>query len=165
MYMWRRHQLSAMQLAGLAILGSMLLASVFLLPLPVERWFHAMGWLGRLLASLPLFAAGITLMLLAESRFKNGVQNSRWSEEEIAPVRELLLSPWCRVFSIAMLIASAVLMFVEAHHYRGIGWALLIFGQSATRLQMAFRQPTPKNPSRPNWTNFSPIQSDLWGKR
>src|ERR1700722_10518862 len=163
--MARRFQLSAIQYAGFALLGRVLVASFFVLPQPFGRWFDAMGWFGRLLVLLPFFAAGTTLMLIAESRFKNGVQNGRWSEEEIAPLRAVLESPWWTAGSIAMLIASAVMMFIAAHHYRGIGWALLIVGQSLTRLQLGFRRPTPKNPSGPNWTNFSPIRSEHWGER
>jgi hypothetical protein len=160
-----RHQLSAMQLAGVAVLGSVLASSSFIVPVTSNQRFCSMGWLGRLLLLLPFFAACITLTLMAESRFKDGVRNNRWSEEEIAPVREVLLSPWWTFFSVVTLIASGILMFVSAHSYRDIGWALFVIGQSATRLQTAFRQPTPKNPSGPDWKSFSPIRSEHWGER
>jgi len=164
--MARRFQLSATQYAGLALLGSFLIASVFVIDLPLDRWFGLSSWPSRLLVMLPFFGVGIALMLVAESRFRDGIQNGIWRDEETSRMRAVFTSPWWAAFVIAMLITSAVLMLGFSHHYRGIAWALLGVGQSLSRLGLAFRQTTPKNPSSfPSWSALSPIQSDHWGER
>ena len=160
-----RSQLSPRQLVLIAVLGNLVFASVFFLGVPLDRWMQGIGIFGRLLFVGLFFAVGMMAALTAESRFRNGVRSNQWSEEEIAPLREVLLSGLWTVFSISSLIASAVLMFVAAHHYRGIGWGLLTMGQSLTRLQIAFRLKTPKNPGGPSWPNFAPIRSEHWGER
>jgi len=164
--MGRRVQLSARQYVGLALLGSLLLACSFVADLPIDHWFPAASRLTSVLVMLPFFAIGTPLMLIAESRFRDGIQNGIWSEAEIVRLRAVLTSPFLTVICIAMLIAGIIVVFVAHHHYRGISWVLLIMGQSFTRLQMAFRPPTPKNPrSLLSWSNLSPIQSEHWGER
>jgi hypothetical protein len=141
------------------------MASAFVVALPVDRWFHALGKGGIAVIFFLFFAGAAILMLMAESRFRDGIQNGIWSEEELAPLRAVFTSPWMTAFSVAGLIAFITVMFLAPHPYRGLGWSLFIVNQSLMRLQMAFRRKTPKNPAPPTWSGLAPIQSEHWGER
>jgi hypothetical protein len=160
-----RFQLPAIQLAGLAVLGSLVMASAFVETLPFDRWFHDSGWLVRLLLILPTLVGGAALFYITQMRFVNGMQNGIWSEEEVAPIRAFFTSSWMVVFSIGALVAYCVLMFIAHRRYQGLGLALFIVMQCFTRLGMAFRRKTPQNPVTPQWSGLSPLQSEHWGER
>jgi hypothetical protein len=166
--MARRSQLPAMQLAGLALLCSVLCAATFFLPESFGQWLHAMGQQGRLLSLAALFIAFVSLLLMswkAETRFKNGVENGQWSEEELALLRNVLTSPWWTAFCVAILFGSVIAVIVTTHQYRGMAWPFLIVGRSLSSLRLAVQPRRPKNPMGLNWTNFAPIRSEHWGER
>jgi len=159
-------QLSAKQMAAVSGLGGLIAACSFLLPSARHMsppnpyypiWFWAVLMFGLLLV-------GFGISLVAESKLKRGIQNGRWSEDEVVSLRAVLESPWWGGLGIACLTASCVL-FAAFYAHRNVGYALMLAGQSISRLGMAVRRPRSGEPSGAVWQGLSPIRSEHWGER
>jgi hypothetical protein len=157
--------LSARQTAALSLFGALVASAGFLLPTPHRNAHESLAWL--IATMFALIIAGFAISFYASTDLESGLLNERWPEDEIASTRAVLASSLLTAASLLCLLASILFMSVS-RSTRDIGWALLLFGQSLTRLQTAAKPPRPNRSTSsftPNWNDFSPIHSDHWGER
>jgi hypothetical protein len=157
--------LSPLQTIALSILGALIASAGFVLPVPHHNGHDSPLWL--LAAMLALVIAGFAVSFYASTDLESGLSNERWPEDEITSTRALLGSSLVTGAALLCVIAAMVLMLI-ARSTRPSGWALLVFGQSLTRLQTAAKPPRPNRSASSfttNWNSFSPIHSDHWGER
>jgi len=163
-----RPDLSAAQFAGLGLLGVLITEAIFLAPLP--SLMHLGLFLGFLVGMVPV-ALGLGLYIWAITEIKNGVQNGIWTDNQLAPLRRITLSPYSTAIVFALLaVFLAFTLFNLANHanrsHRAWGWAAYLFLMFITQLQMATKQPTAKTTGPLiDWRTRAPIQSDHWGER
>jgi hypothetical protein len=164
-----RPDLSAAQFAGLGLLGILITEAIFLAPLP--SLMHLGLFYGFLLGMTPVLL-GLGLYIWSIAQIKDGVQNGQWTEDQLAPLRRITLSPYLTVTIFALLaVFLAFTLFSLASHahraYRVWGWAAYLFLMFITQLQLATKQPTVNVSTAPriDWRTRPPIQSDHWGQR
>jgi hypothetical protein len=156
--------LSARQTVALSILGALVASAGFILPIP-QHGHESPLWL--IATMFALIIAGFAISFYASTDLESGLANQRWPEDEIASTRAILSSSLVTAATL-LCVTAAMILVLSARSTRPIGWALLVFGQSLTRLQAAAKPPRTNHPTHyvpPNWTNFSPIHSDHWGER
>jgi hypothetical protein len=159
-------KLSAKQMAAVSGLGGLIAASGFLLPSarhmsPPKAYYPIWLWTVLMFGFL---LVGFGISLLAESKLKEGIGNERWSQDEVVSLRAVLESPWWGGLAIACLAASCVI-FAAFYAHRNVGYALMLAGQSISRLGIALRRPRDVQPGGTVWQSLSPIRSEHWGER
>jgi hypothetical protein len=156
-----RRDLGPWQVALLSLLGSALAGVLFLFPKVPTHWPL---WL-RLITGLGLLACGLIIYLKCISTFRDGVQNHRWTEQQLQSLRLVLESPYCKAFNISLVVAYIVFQFLIPH-LKGVGWVCFLFSMNLSQLIVGVRSPRPSTPSSLlSWQDFSPIHSDHWGQR
>jgi hypothetical protein len=156
-----RRDLGPWQVALLSLLGSALAGILFLFPKMPMHWPL---WL-RLITGLGLLASGFTIYLKFLSAFRDGVQNHRWTEQQLQSLRLVLESPYCKAFNISLILAYAVFVFLIPH-LKGVGWVCFLFTMNLSQLIVGIRRPRPESSnSLLGWRDLSPIRSDHWGQR
>ncbi len=158
--------LSAKQMALVSGLGGMLAAFGFLLPSARHMTTHPRYypvWLWILLFS-GLLAVGLGISVKADSKIKKGIRNGRWEEEEVVSLRAVLESPLWVTLGMACIIGCGVTLVAFPAH-QNVGWALMVTGQSFSRLAMSVRLPQTEGTASARFRNFAPIRSEHWGER
>ena len=148
-------------LAGYALVT----ASVLLLGL-----FPAPNLIAYRLPLIALSVLGIILgyavALLALSRLTQGIENTEWSNDELAQLQNKAQWPIWTPLTFLLIVASMGFMFLGRHgHHRMIVWVLLIPSQAISQLRYALRRPRKPGPGHSNlrWNDLHPLQSDHWG--
>ncbi|HEV2577404.1 MAG TPA: hypothetical protein VGU25_09360 [Acidobacteriaceae bacterium] len=109
---------------------------------------------------------GILIAFSAIGSLRKGIQNQRWSEEQIEPLRSWLESSYTTalliVFALSYLIGWALLA-----RFRTGGFVALVLGQLLSQLRWAVRRPpAPRSGLIANWRDqLAPIHSEHWGRR
>jgi cytochrome c biogenesis factor len=158
-------KLTALQTIALSVFGALLAAAAFILPIHHSNSQDSPGWL--LATMLALIIVGFAISFYATTDLESGLLNERWPEDEIISTRALLASSLITAATFLCVIAAGIFIWIS-HSTRDIGWALLLFVQSLTRLQTAAKPPRPNRSTSsftPNWNSFSPIRSEHWGER
>jgi hypothetical protein len=162
--------LSAPQLASLGLFGVLIAEAMFLAPLPALH-AHFGLFVSFMLGMTPVLL-GLGLYIWAVAQLKNGVQNGIWTEDQLAPLRRITLSPFLTATMFALLAEFLVLtlfnMSSHTHHaLRAWGWSAYLFLMYIQQLQMATKRPTVNVSTAPriDWRTRPPIQSEHWGER
>jgi hypothetical protein len=156
-----RRDLGPWQVALLSLLGTTLASVIFMFPKAPPHWPL---WL-RLVTGLALLAIGFTIYLKSLGALRDGVQNHRWTEQQLQSLRLVLESPYCKALNIALLVAYAVFVYFIPH-LKGVGWLCFLFTMNLSQLIVGVRRPRPEpSNSLLGWRDLSPIQSDHWGQR
>jgi hypothetical protein len=156
-----RRDLGPWQAALLALFGTTLPGVFFMFP---KMLMHS-GLLLRLIPALALLACGFTIYLKFISILKDGIQNHRWTEDQLQSLRLVLESPYCSVVNFSLLVAYVVLQFFVPH-LKGLGWVCFLLTMAVSQLIAAVHRPRPRPPSSlPIWRDLTPIRSDHWGQR
>src|ERR1700761_7515140 len=89
--------------ALLSFLGSLIACTIFIAPRP--RMHHS-DWFGAYaILCLVVFAFGAFFSLKSVGELKQGIENERWPETQIEPLRGHLESPYYTALSIGLLAA------------------------------------------------------------
>lgn len=151
--------------ALLSVLGSLIACSVFLaLPLFSSRMHHSRLLGGYLVFCLAVFVGATIFSLTSVGTIKQGIENQRWTEAQIEPLRAHLESPYYTALSIGLLVPFAIFEFVLQKRFGGLGWGCFLLSQTISQLRIALKRPRSSNPPI-DWHKFTPIHSDHWGSR
>lgn len=120
---------------------------------------------------LGIFLALITLsygsIIWAGSKLRDGVQNERWPDNAIQPLRAVVSSTTWKV-SLFLLLACLVvsLVFERTAHQYPYFWSIFCLQQGCTQLSYAARRPVRKSASgnRLDISNTLPLHSEHWGE-
>ena len=154
-----RRDLGPWQVALLSLLGSALAGVLFLFP---KMLTQGPLWL-RLITGLGLLACSFILYLKSIGAFRDGVQNHRWTEQQLQSLRLVLESPYCAVVNVSL---RAYVMFQFVMPHKGLGWVCFLLSMALSQLIGAVRRPRPElSNSLLGWRDLSPIHSDHWGQR
>ena len=165
---------SPVYFARVAIAGASLAASTWFLAFaPISRsctagcgfWgFISGNWLRMLVLITPL-AAGLPISLWAEGQMKNGYLDEKWSEAELAPARNLLLSPVWKWLNLSILALIFLGFVFRSRIGNAFAFSYLILAPFLTVMRMR-QMLTPRaeyEGALRDWRNFKPLQSDHWG--
>lgn len=147
--------------ALLSVLGSVIACTIFLGPW--HRMHRSSIFGAYALIGLAIFAAGAFVSLKFVSELKHGVENERWPEAQIEPLRAHLESPYYTALSIGLLVAFVVLGLLITR-FRGEAWGCFLLGQNISQLRLALKRPRHSTPPI-DWRSFGPLHSDHWGQR
>lgn len=166
--MQRRPRFSALQMAVLSALGGLLLASGFLLTIPLHRQLGNAGWVRRALLIFVPLLSGAVLTFVAEASLRRGLKDGRWPSADILSLRGLLESAVVKAVSCTFLLVSIGGFLLAPHRYKAVGWALLIVLQTLLRLQTLVHprpQASGQSHGKLDWRSIPPIRSEHWGQR
>jgi hypothetical protein len=162
--------LSATQFAFVGLLGVLIAEALFLAPLPVLREHFGLS-VSFILGMTPVLL-GLGLYIWAITQLRNGVQNGQWTEDQLAPLRRITLSPILTATMLSLFVAFVgfiVFDFASNNHHahRAWGWAAYLLLMFIQQLQMATKLPTLNLSTAPriDWRTHPPIQSEHWGER
>lgn len=154
---------SPAKLAALAM-ASYLIPSIFFVHPPL-RDPHFADRVPVVIAGIAVFAVCAFLSLKCVSTLRNGIENKRWPESQVEPLRNHFDQPLYTILSLALFVAFTLLEFATKH-YRGEGWVCYLVLQTISQLRIALKRPIPTTPGPlADWRNFGPIRSDHWGQR
>lgn len=149
-----------LRLAGWTALGSV----VSVIGFASVRAFRES--LPALLACAALALGGLVLVYYPTYQLRRGVENDRWSEEELGPLRRATEHPaWFAATFLLVIAMLASLVVVNSH--RPFFWGVFVLLQPLSQLSSAVRRP-PKaagHAARLDWSKVPPLQSDHWGER
>ena len=114
-----------------------------------------------------LVVVGVGGMFWLAHRLRNDVLNGRWSEETLAPFREVTGHILWNVGLVLLIVAMFAALTQDRHH-RTWFWVILFLLQTQTQLTAAFARPRtrPTGPGpRLDWRQVSPLRSEHWGER
>lgn len=148
--------------ALLSVLSSLVACAIFLVPGP--RMHHSRLFGAYLLFSLLIFAGFAILSLKFVRDFKQGIENERWPEAQIEPLRAHLESHFYTALSIALLAAFLIFEFPLKRRFGGLGWSCFLLSQTVSQLRISIKRPRPSTPSI-QWRTSAPIHSNHWGDR
>lgn len=151
------------KLALAAVLGSLIASLLF-----IGSWIGPQSSLTlpeRMLIAAILFGAGLMLVLRSVTTLKNGVENQRWPDPQIEPLRKCLESHSYTALTIVLLVAYATFGLIVTR-LRDEGWICFLLMMTLSQLRFAVRRPAaPKPGPLSDWLNFGPLRSNHWGKR
>jgi hypothetical protein len=154
-------KLSPMQLVCLALGGSLLGGTFFLLPVsPGSPLRFAWITLG-----IALFVVSIILPFKVRTELESGIANQRWPEAQVQQVRSLLNSSAAVSLMVVFLIAYATLA-LQHGKARHVAYCFYLPILAIGQLAAAAKEPKPKGPfERLDWKSIPPLQSSHWGER
>ena len=123
--------------------------------------------------NLPLLSACFALMVIGligmfwlSSRLRDEVRNERWSEETLAPFREVTGHVLWKV-GMALLVVAMLAALTQDGHHRTWFWVVLFLLQTQTQITNAFARPRLplRTGPRIDWSQASPLRSEHWGER
>lgn len=153
---------SPVKAALLSALGSLIACTAFLAPWP--RMHHS-DWFGAYaILCLVVFAFGAFFSLTFVGKLKQGIENKRWPEAQIEPLRAHLHSQYYTALSIGLLIAFFIFEIFLKRRFGGLGWGCFILSQTISQLRIALKRLPPSIPPI-QWRTSAPIHSDHWGNR
>jgi hypothetical protein len=168
-------KLSPNQLALTATLGYLIVAACFIGPAP--RSLHAHQYVVTVLfVGVATLLLAIISAIWAETRLKNGIQNNRWSEDQLTLLRrftEIKGFGYLSGLSLLLCIVYAVYRSCNQSIDRHIGltppfWAGWVLAMYASRLRNLFvvrlRTSTYYRHRPIIASEFKPIQSNHWGQ-
>jgi MFS family permease len=163
---WPNPDISAHRMAALSVAGSLLAAVSFLLPAPSHG--HGAPW--RIAIFVAIILIGGAVWIVAVSRLKDGVQNSRWPEAQIESLRTVTESPVLTGLFFVLFLFFFVTAFPFSSHpahpaLRGYGWAAFLLGQCCAQLRSSTQRPRTPPTTRLDWRSRPPIRSNHWGER
>ncbi len=171
----QRSKATPAQLVALSVLGSLIVASTFLVIPAASHYrndcnggFFGSSFIAHLVAMLAFFCGGGYLSIWAQQELSNGIQLDRWTEEQLHPMRVFSESWLATVVPAALLIVGIVLFLIETsslHHSASIGfWVCFVLNYGLMSLKRSLAAPNPSQPA--SWLQSSaPIQSEHWGDR
>lgn len=170
-----RSKATPVQLIGLSILGTVMVASAFLVvPLGSHYrngssgGFSGSDYVAHLIATLAFLCGGWCLSIWSQRELSNGMTSDRWTEEQLRPVRAFSESRIsAKAAPIALLVLGIVLYLIETsdrHHNISIGFCVcfaLSHGLMALNRSLA----APKDSQSALWlTTSAPLRSEHWGE-
>ena len=169
----KRSKAKPAQLAGLSVLGSVMMSVAFVvLGLAGHHGNHGVGLLHRglgnyLIASLMLLCGGAFLSIWEQQELSNGVQSARWTDAELSFVREIF-GGWVNNIALFILMGMGMmaLLMDRSHQHRNVSmvfWVCFVLGNGLMSLKRALVAPPPSQPQ--TWLQPSaPIHSEHWGE-
>ena len=163
------------RLVAMTIGGAVLMASTwFLVFVPIPRVpMHGCGfwdyvWSNRLRFAayfLPFFS-GLALTIGVGKRFRRGFLDDRWTEAELARVREVLSSRLWRWGSLVVVVGAVCSLLFRRYPYGGsLVYILLLPFQRAQELRRMVTPRVERGSGLADWRNFGPLRSEHWGER
>jgi hypothetical protein len=153
---------SPTKLAVLAALGGPIACALPLLLGPLNH-----SWLfgPYMLFCIVVASVCAILPLKFVTDLRHGVEDERWTEAQLEPLRALLQSRYYTALSVAPLVAFFIFEFATKQSSLGLGGACLFFLEIILyQLRFALKRPPSSTP--PNqWRNSSPVHSDHSGHR
>jgi hypothetical protein len=152
---------SPTKLAVLAALGGPIAYALPLLLGPLNHSWLFGPWL---LFGIVVAPVCTILPFKFVTDLRHGVEDERWTEAQLEPLRTLLQSRYYTALSVGLFVAFAIFEFALKQRSPGLGWAYLFFLEMIlSQLHFALKRPPSAIP--PNeWSNSSPIDSDQWGQ-
>lgn len=154
---------SPMRLAAVIIAGSLVGSSAFLAMTQVPG--HPVTLvLGMFLSVITLSMGSV---IWAGSKLRDGVQNERWPENAIQPLRAVVSSGgWKAAMLVLFSCLIATLVFEHSAHDYPYFWSLFCLQQGCTQLSYAARRPvtTSASGNRFDLSNTPPLHSEHWGE-
>ena len=96
---------------------------------------------------------------------RHGVEDERWTEAQLEPLRALFQSRYYTALSVGLFVAFVIVEFALKQRSLGLGWTCLFFVEMILS-QLRFALKRPPSSIQPNqWHNSAPIHSDQWGRR
>jgi MFS family permease len=153
-------------MAALSVAGALLATAGSLLPVPSHS--HGAPW--RIALFMALILPGGAVWVVAISRLKDGIQNSRWPEAQIESLRTVTESPILTGLFFVLFLFFFVTAFPFSSHpahpaLREYGWAAFLLGQCCAQLKASTQRPRIPPPARLDWRSRPPIHSNHWGER
>jgi hypothetical protein len=170
-----RSKATPVQLIGLSILGTIMVASAFLVVPFGSHYrngcnggFSGNNYVAHLMATLAFLCGGWCLSIWSQRELSNGMASDRWTDEQLRPVRALSGSGMLvTVAPIALLVLGIVLYLIETSdrdHSISIGFCVcfaLSHGLMALNRSLA----APKDSQSALWLETSaPLRSEHWGE-
>ncbi len=153
---------SPTKLAVLAALGGPVACG---LPLLVPALNHS--WLFGPYMLFCIVAAGVGSILPFKFviDLRHGIEDERWTEAQLEPLRALFQSRYYAALSVGLFVAFLFVQFSLKQDSLGLGWAGLGFVEIIlSQLHLALkRPPSPTPPDQ--WHHSGPINSEHRGKR
>ena len=169
-----KRSLSPMLLAKLAIGGACLAAASYFVSFldiprfPVEGdsvWTRA--WADKVYLTLLLLpmVTGIAVYLWAHWRFKRELQEERWPEASLAPVRSLLMRPWWGRCRLAMFVFGVLSITFRPDVNVFSVYLLLLPFDAASSLRLLVNPPaTFRSMVSLDLSSAQPPRSEHWGE-
>lgn len=154
---------SPMRLVAVIIAGA-LVGSIAFLPMNKVSAHPAAPVVALFLALIPLSMGS---MIWAGSKLRDGVQNERWPESAIQPLRAVVSSAAWKAGLVLLLacLAAATVFERRAHDYPYF-WSIFCLQQACTQLSYAARRPVKPSASgnRLDLSETLPLHSEHWGE-
>lgn len=116
---------SPAKLALLSVLCILIVCMFFLIPESGRDQSPLFG--AYLLFGIVVVPTCGILPLKFVTDLRHGVQNERWTEAQLEPLRAWFESPYYKVLSIGLLVASFIFEFALKRFFAGWGWAIFLF--------------------------------------
>ena len=92
---------------------------------------HHSDWFGAYaILCLVVFAFGAFFSLTFVGKLKQGIENERWPEAQIEPLRAHLDSPYYTALSIGLFVGFVIFEFPLKRHFGGLGWGCFLLASS-----------------------------------
>jgi len=126
---------------------------------------------GEAVIAFAAYAAAIALSAVNRHRLAQGIQQNRWSEDQLEAARKFIALRWHSGLIWALIVfANGSFIFQFSSPFAGSTiFALLVVPSVAIAdTKTLLRGPlTPRNWTRKpvDWSSFKPLQSSHWGER
>lgn len=154
---------SPARLALLSLLCILIMCLFFLIP--GSRLVHSPLFGAYLLFGIVAGSVCTILPLKFVSDLRHGVEDERWTEAQLEPLRTLVQSRYYTALSVGLFVAFVISQFALKQRSLDLGWAcLFILEMILSQLRFALKRSpssTPANQSR----DSAPIHSEHWGQR
>lgn len=160
--MKRRLPNSPARLPLLALLSCLIAPVPFLLP---WSWLNHSWLFGPCLifcCVVPPACAILPLKFVTDLR--HGVENERWTDAQLEPLRAYMESRYYTALSIGLLVAYDICLFLFHQRFEVIGGVSLFYYFLLFQFRLALRRP-PSSTQPDQWHNAAPIHSDHRGNR
>jgi hypothetical protein len=153
---------SPAKLALLSVLCSLIACATLLIP--GSRLNHSWLFGPYLLFCIVVVPVCTILPLKFVTDLRHGVENERWTEAQLEPLRALSQSRYYTALSVGLFVAFVIFEFALKQRSLGLGACLFFLEMILSQLRFALKRPPSSTP--PNeWRDSSPIHSDQWGQR
>lgn len=140
-----------------AIISAVMFSSISLLPSRPSATILAI--------CLALVVVCLIGALWASSKLHDCVQNERWPEKDLEPLRALFLNKASNIISV-LLVLAMISVLVFTRHSHGNFWSINVLLQAQTQLMRALRRSVRPMPADQliDWSQNAPLHSEHWGE-
>jgi len=162
------------RLAGLSVLGTLIVASDFVAIVAVKAYWssHHAGHIWSSLSVpgfvlIAVFCGGYYLTIRSAKKLSNGIKAGRWSEAELQPVRRFFESRLIRLALFVLIGIGFVAALIDGsypHHGFMLGFGIcFVLSIGLMQLRRSLINPVAQEPGLQLGTSAS-LQSTHWGE-